>query len=165
MAPPDPVIETQKSVAVTEAEKKKKRAEMMRKRMNAKLKKKQTKISKTLELEESTSESFVTTEDISNCIQCQEELNPDDWIKHPYGQLGEINQTRLFFHSRKQTYEKMIERYEQNLGFDKDDFRFDKVLEEYFPFLSTDQSGTYINTCGHQVHFHCLNEYKVKHSQ
>ena len=31
MAPPDPVIETQKSVAVTEAEKKKKRAEMMRK--------------------------------------------------------------------------------------------------------------------------------------
>ncbi len=93
MAPPDPVIETQKSVAVTEAEKKKKRAEMMRKRMNAKLKKKQTKISKTLELEESTSESFVTTEEISNCIQCQEELNPDEWIKHPYGQIGEINQT------------------------------------------------------------------------
>ena len=85
MAPPDPVIETQKSVAVTEAEKKKKRAEMMRKRMNAKLKKKQTKISKTLELEESTSESFVTAEDVSNCIKCQEELNPDDWIKHPYG--------------------------------------------------------------------------------
>jgi hypothetical protein len=44
------------------------------------------------------------------CVQCFEELNTETYFSNPYGMIGEINQTKLFYFSRKQTYEKMMDR-------------------------------------------------------
>lgn len=46
---------------------------------------------------------------------CNEDLNAEEFMDHPYGIICEVNQTKLFYHSRRQTFEKMKERYIQTL--------------------------------------------------
>ena len=51
-----------------------------------------------------------------SCVICGEELNQDTILENPYGYLCEINQSKLFYHSKRHTFEKMQERYQQQIS-------------------------------------------------
>lgn len=104
-------------------------------------------------------------EERHKCVMCNEDLNPETYLALPYGIICEINQTKLFYHSWKQTFEIMKTRYINTLGVDKDVLSFDEELFKTYQFLTRENSGTFIRTCGHWIHFKCLNDFKAKHQQ
>ncbi len=54
---------------------------------------------------------------------------------------------------------------EEESKFTEETILFDQDLGKHFPYLSDDQTGTYLKTCGHYVHFKCLNDYKINSQQ
>jgi hypothetical protein len=109
-----------------------------------KMSKKRTTLIKHQDKPTGNEETKTETEEVQihSCTICGEELLQADLLKNPYGCLGEVNQTKLFFHSKKHTHEKMKERYSEQIP-DAKFPKFDSLRKSYF-HLSEDQSNTYI---------------------
>jgi len=61
-----------------------------------------------------------------------ESLSPENYLMNPYGIICEVNQTKLFFHSRKQTYNKMKDWYVKTINVEEGKLEFDENLSETY---------------------------------